>query len=194
MRGMSSATPSGANVMSELNDVDDTALPELRNILAGDGTTWVSRLAETADISNGVFVPERLASGTPSVGFTPISTGPGLPPVWTAPGAGAGTVTSVGPSTDPCGVTFAPSPITASGTIKMRRLPTPNTGTTYTFLSSDCGRLMSFSNAAGVAVTLPTIDGTTFTTGWFVLVQNRGTTGNVVITPVTNTIDGVAGA
>ncbi|MET1083297.1 MAG: hypothetical protein ABWY12_09665 [Burkholderiales bacterium] len=189
------ATPpggtSGITTLPELTDVDDAVLPTNRFTLVGNGTIFQGRTLDTTDIVTGTFVPARIASGTASAGFTPISTGPGLPPVWTAPAGGSGTVTSI---TASCAATASPSPITATGIISHRVLPTANSATTYTFVTTDCGRLMSFSNAAGVTVTLPTIDGTNFYVGWYVHIQNRNATGNTVITPATNTIDGVAGS
>lgn len=63
------------------------------------------------------------------------------------------------------------------------------TGTTYTMLLSDCGKMVTFSNAAAVAVTLPQA-GTAgkFFAGCFVDVQNKGV-GTVTITPTTSTIN-----
>lgn len=64
------------------------------------------------------------------------------------------------------------------------------TGTTYTFVAGDSGKLVTFSNASSVAVTLPQATGS-FTTGWNVQVTNLGA-GTVTITPTTSTIDGAA--
>ncbi len=64
------------------------------------------------------------------------------------------------------------------------------TGTTYTFLTSDKGKLVTCSNAASIAGTLPQA-GAAFPAGWWVDVQNRGV-GTLTITPTTSTLDGVA--
>lgn len=64
------------------------------------------------------------------------------------------------------------------------------TGTTYTIVSGDRGKLLTFSNAAAIAVTLPQA-GSTFPNGWFIDVQNRGA-GTATITPTTSTVDGSA--
>ena len=64
------------------------------------------------------------------------------------------------------------------------------TGTTYTFLSGDRGKLVTQTNAAAIADTLPQATGA-FGAGWFTWVQNRGA-GTVTITPTTSTIDGAA--
>lgn len=66
------------------------------------------------------------------------------------------------------------------------------TGTTYTVVQSDCGKLVTFSNAASVAVTLPQA-GTAgkFFAGCWVEFANKGV-GTVTVTPTTSTIGGVA--
>lgn len=68
----------------------------------------------------------------------------------------------------------------------------PQTGTTYTFVQTDCSKLVTFSNASTVAVTLPQA-GTagTFFGGCFIDVQNKGA-GTVTITPATSTINGAS--
>lgn len=71
-------------------------------------------------------------------------------------------------------------------------LVNPQTGTSYTVLNSDSRKLISFSNASAIAVTLPQAGASSsFLSGWFADVQNRGP-GTVTITPTTSTIDGVA--
>lgn len=64
------------------------------------------------------------------------------------------------------------------------------TGTSYTVLTADFFKLVTFTNAAAIAVTLPQA-GVNFPAGWFCFVQNRGA-GAVTITPTTSTIDGAA--
>lgn len=63
------------------------------------------------------------------------------------------------------------------------------TGTSYTILTGDRGRLITQSNAAASAYTLPVA--TTIRASWFTYVQNRGA-GTLTITPTTSTIDGAA--
>ena len=62
------------------------------------------------------------------------------------------------------------------------------TGTTYTFLIGDYGKLVTFSNGSAIAVALPVA--TSFTP-WNVYVRNLGV-GTVTITPTTSTINGAA--
>lgn len=66
----------------------------------------------------------------------------------------------------------------------------PQTGTSYTYLSGDRGKLVSHINGAAIAGTLPQATGA-FGARWFTYVQNRGV-GTLTITPTTSTIDGSA--
>lgn len=65
------------------------------------------------------------------------------------------------------------------------------TGTSYTFVTGDRGKLVTFSNAAAIAGTLPQAGSTGFPAGWWCDVQNRGA-GTETTTPATSTIDGAA--
>lgn len=62
-------------------------------------------------------------------------------------------------------------------------------GTTYTYAKGDSGRLVSHTNAAAIAGTLPAAS--TVGAGWWVDIQNRGA-GTLTITPTTSTVDGAA--
>jgi hypothetical protein len=64
------------------------------------------------------------------------------------------------------------------------------TGTSYTLLSTDRGKLVSLANASTIALTMPIATGA-FGSGWSAWIQNTGA-GSVVITPTTSTIDGAA--
>ena len=65
------------------------------------------------------------------------------------------------------------------------------TGTTYTVLTGDRNKLITFSNASAVAVTLPQAGTTGFANNFEFEVKNIGA-GTVTITPTTSTIDGAA--
>ena len=178
-------TPSGtggATSLPELSDVDDTATPANRNTLVGNGTAFLSRPLDTTDILSGTFVSSRIASGTATAGYVPISTSPGAAPTW-GPVTGSGTVTSVGTG---CGLLGGA--ITTSGTLRGALNPISSLTGPYTLVNGDCGRLLSFGAAA--AVTLPTIDAVVITAGWYTNIQNRAASGNVVISAATNLIDG----
>lgn len=60
-------------------------------------------------------------------------------------------------------------------------------GTTYTVVTGDLGKLVTFTNASAVAVTLPQA-GTAFPAGWWAEFENRGA-GLVTITPTTSTVN-----
>lgn len=62
------------------------------------------------------------------------------------------------------------------------------TGTSYTFVAGDRGKLVTSTNDSPVAWTLPQATGS-FLNGWFVYVYNLGA-GTVTITPTTSTING----
>lgn len=67
------------------------------------------------------------------------------------------------------------------------------TGTTYTVLNSDRGKLVTFLNAAAIAVTLPQAGtAAAFPSGWYSEFRNISTTvaGIATITPATSTING----
>lgn len=66
----------------------------------------------------------------------------------------------------------------------------PQTGTTYTYLTTDFRKLVTHTNAGAIAGTLPQASAS-FPAGWYMLVQNRGA-GALTITPTTSTIDGAA--
>jgi hypothetical protein len=106
----------------------------------------------------------------------------------TAAGVGAGTVTSVDATQ---GVeTVSGSAITTTGTVRGSIVVNAQTGTTYTVLTGDRGKLVTHTNGSAIAVTLPQAGGT-FPANWFYWTQNRGA-GTVTITPTTSTIDGAA--
>lgn len=66
------------------------------------------------------------------------------------------------------------------------------TGTTYTVLSGDLGKYLTFSNSGAIAVTLPNATGL-FAAPWFAYFSClKASTGAVTITPNTANIDGAA--
>lgn len=105
-------------------------------------------------------------------------------------GGGSGTVTSVDAS---CGLkTSSGSAITTSGTIVGSRAVNAQTGTTYTVLDGDCGKLVTTSNASAIAITLPQAGASSqFVAGWSAIIANIGA-GTATITPTTSTINGAA--
>jgi hypothetical protein len=81
--------------------------------------------------------------------------------------------------------------LSADRTLKLSLTINAQTGTSYTVVDGDCGKLVSLSNASAVAVTLPQANGSTFVSGWSVDFQNKGA-GTVTVTPTTSTINGAA--
>jgi hypothetical protein len=65
----------------------------------------------------------------------------------------------------------------------------PQLANSYTVLTGDCGKLVSFSNLSSVAVTLPQAGSTGFEAGWNAVLTNYGP-GTVTVTPTVSTIGG----
>lgn len=78
-----------------------------------------------------------------------------------------------------------------NGTMNVAVQRNAQTGTTYTIISTDRGRHITFSNASAVAVTCPIASATPFNLSGYVIVENIGA-GLVTITPTTSTINGAA--
>jgi hypothetical protein len=108
---------------------------------------------------------------------------------------GAGSFTSLSPGAGTTSDVTANAPgsaITTSGTLSAAELINAQVGTTYTVADGDRAKLVTFTNAASIAVTLPQAgQATTFKSGWFVDVVNLGA-GTVTITPTTSTINGAS--
>lgn len=77
------------------------------------------------------------------------------------------------------------------GTLEVALPRNAQTGTTYTILTGDRGKHITFSNGSSVAVTLPQAGSAGFLLSWFCYVENLGA-GVVTITPATSTINGAA--
>ena len=107
-------------------------------------------------------------------------------------GAGSGTVTGVtaGAGLSSSGVGSTGGSITVSGTLTQVEAVNAQTGTTYTVLSGDHTKLVTFSNSSAVAVTLPQAT-SSFGAGWYCDVVNVNS-GVVTITPTTSTINGAS--
>lgn len=149
----------------------------------GASTFGDSALCETGTVvqtAKGETVSiQGATSGT--VGFIAPATG-GVGP-WVLPVDAAGAFISDG------ALNVSLNPFSGSGNIVRSAGVNAQTGTTYTVLSSDVGRLVTFSNTAAVAVTLPQSTASFFAQDSCMDVDNIGT-GTVTITPTTSTIDG----
>jgi hypothetical protein len=81
--------------------------------------------------------------------------------------------------------------IAVSGTITSVEPVNAQTGTSYTLLTTDLAKLVSFNNSSSIAVTLPSANTTGFKAGfWFDLTNIGG--GPVTLTPISGTINGAA--
>lgn len=79
----------------------------------------------------------------------------------------------------------------ASGVLEASQAINAQTGTSYGIATTDAGKLITFSNASAIAVTLSQATTTGYTAGFSFDVQNLGA-GLVTITPATSTINGAA--
>ena len=102
-------------------------------------------------------------------------------------GGGGGAVTSVG-----TGFGLTGGPITTAGTISVSTAINAQTGTSYTIATADTWKLITFSNASAVAVTLPQAGTTGFGAGAFGFYAENLGAGTVTITPTTSTVNGAA--
>jgi len=78
-----------------------------------------------------------------------------------------------------------------SGSLEVALLRNAQVGTTYTMLTGDRGKHVTFSNGSAIAVTLPQAGSAGFLLGWHAIVENLGA-GAATITPTTSTINGAA--
>ena len=132
----------------------------------------------------GTFVALALFASTAFAQTPAVPIGPSGGGGGGGGGGGSGTVTSVGTS---CGVSGGP--ITTSGTITGNITANDAAaGSAYTFLASDCGKLVSFSDGTARAPSLPSAS---FVAGNFINIVNAGA-GAQTITPTAGTICGAA--
>jgi hypothetical protein len=137
----------------------------------GDGT-WATPSGAGTVTNTGTLTSGRLILGNGGSDITAAAAGSSTQ-VWHGGGAGYGLVNL---STDVTGALLT--------------LINAQTGTTYTVVAGDEGKIVSLANGSSVAVTLPQATGS-FTTGWSVTLVNIGA-GTVTITPTTSTIDGLS--
>lgn len=164
-----STTTTGTGVISALGNATGAS----GGMLIRPGT-WVNNNVPKISTASGI-----VDSGIAAAAFTGDSGSGGSIGFVPAPGAG-----------DSAAGKF----LAASGSWQLpSALSEPvnaQTGTTYTFVAGDKGKLVNFSNTSSIAVTLPQATGS-FSSGFFFDVQNINT-GLVTITPTTSTIDGAS--
>lgn len=146
--------------------------------------------ASNYSCSTVTCVTSAIPAGTVITGTVGISNGAMAAssvvslPVVAPPGAVSGGVTSIATA---CGITGGP--ITATGTVTGSEVENAQTGASYTVIAVDCGKLVSFSNAGAIAVTLTSP--VTLNSGWYADIINLGV-GTVTLTPSSGTINGNA--
>lgn len=97
--------------------------------------------------------------------------------------SGSGTITGV-----TAGIGLAGGGTSGTVTLNTSQVINPQTGTSYAMLITDAGKLVTFSNASSVAVSLSAATTTGFTAGYSFDAQNLGA-GTVTVTPATSTIN-----
>lgn len=184
---------------------------------AADGTIKSNISGGTANVSDNTItsVFDKLGGTTQGsilyrnsstwVALTPGTTGQFLTtqgaaanPIWSAGGAGTGTVTSITPSSGLVSSTTtscSQTAITAAGTLYAASCINAQTGTSYAIADGDRGKLITATNAAAQAYTIAQAGAASnFQSGWFADIKNISTAqvGVVTITPTTSTINGAA--
>jgi hypothetical protein len=165
-----------------------TTLAQLPQGIAN--SIWINPTAGTADMQN-IAVPACANDGVHALVYI---NGTGLQCASLTTG-GAGTVTSVTPGGGlVSGVTASctQTAITVTGTLSEARCINPQTGSTYTVLDTDRGKLVTLTNAAAIAITVPQAGAASqFANGWKGTFLNLGPT-TATFTPTTSTINGAA--
>lgn len=110
-------------------------------------------------------------------------------------GGGISSITPGGGLVSAITVACSQTAITTAGTLSQAECVNAQVGTTYTFVDGDRAKLVTASNAAAQAYSLPQAGAASaFAGGWFVDVHNVSTNaaGIVTVTPTTSTINGTS--
>jgi fibronectin-binding autotransporter adhesin len=156
----------------------------------GGGSSAWNALTSGTNTTGAFLVGSGASLGTTGTGTlqaTSLSALTGIPSIATQTVLGNGT----GSSGAPAALALGPNLLATATTLGFSQALNAQTGTTYTFLSSDAGKLVTFNNASAIAAALPQATTTGFTSGFSTDIENLGA-GSLTITPTTSTINGAA--
>lgn len=197
----SSGTASCLNLTSNGTTLD--AIPIIANtggsvsITALDGSITVnpSPITGTGTITAGLVPVGKGGTGDTTLAAGGLMVGNGTGAVSTVADVATGSVLlSQGASTNPAYQTVGAGITTNGGTtLASTDVINAQTGTSYTIATTDAAKLVTTTNAASIAVTLPVATTTGFGAGFgFDLLNKVGAAGTATLTPTTSTIDGAA--
>lgn len=184
VRGSTPAAVTGAVKSNGSGTYSQAACADLSDAAASCATNATN----AANISTGTLPVARLPLGTNATvgalrcdGTTTTCSGGAI----TSSGSGSGSVTSVA-----TGACLTGGPITTTGTVSGTQLRRAVTSTSDPIVAGDACKVVAYSNASPIAVSLAQATGS-FGAGFGFEVQNEGA-GTVTITPTTSTINGGA--
>jgi hypothetical protein len=154
------------------------------------GSTAFSALTGSTNTTAAMLVGTGASlapTGSGTITASSLGALTGLPTIATQTVLGNGS----GSTAAPVALTLGGSLVATSSGLATSQTINPQVGTTYTLLSTDASKLVTFSNASSIAVTLPQATTAGFTAGYSFDTENLGA-GTVTITPTTSTINGVS--
>jgi hypothetical protein len=168
--GTSSAFANGWYVEVKNNGVGTVTITPTTSTINGAATLVLTTGQGALIVSDGANYQTQSGSGSGGSGISSLTPGPGV-------------VSSVTAA-------YSQSAITSTGTVSAAESVNAQSGTTYAIVDGDRAKLITGTNAASQAYSIAQAGAsTTFQTGWYTRVQNKGT-GPLVITPTTSTICG----
>jgi hypothetical protein len=207
------AYPSFSATLSGVNSVNGTSIPASTTLTTVTGAITAGHCVEWFSASVLEDAGAACGSGGGSGAFNAITSGTNTTATMTLGAGGTLTFTSTGvvnANQINSGIVPASAPLLASNflsqpialglganlavvgtTLQTSQGINAQVGTSYTVHATDEGGLITFNNAASVAVTLPQAGTTGFQAGFSFDAQNLGA-GTVTITPTTSTINGAA--